>query len=244
MEGKESHLEQEWKLSDYVDGVDWWELTKEKAFVFFPGIDSPGGDYLFVEGGKVEEVTQICRGIQHCLAFNSNGILKHSLRDPRHWVRWTDSPEQGLYVLDVDYCQMGLEQCPTISSCVRSAPGNYSCRCQPPLRMAEDGSCQREQQQEQQQEEAVEEKERVRVSRAVAVIGSIHCSSAASFQIAVILSVDRQHFAGLVAVLHSLWQHSSHPEQLTVHIVVIDEPREALLGYLLCHNLPTDQVGD
>ena len=164
VEGQESRLEQEWQLSDHVDGVDWWEQTKDKEFVFFPGLDSPGGDYLLVEGGKGQEVAQICRRIQHCLAYNSNSILKHSLLAPRHWVHWTDSPQHGLYVLDVDYCRLGLEQCPTNSSCVRSAPGNYSCQCQSLLHMAEDGSCQSEEQ------KVEEEEDSVRCFEAVAVM--------------------------------------------------------------------------
>lgn len=57
-----------------------------------------------------------------------------------------------------------------------------------------------------------------------------------------IMSVDRQGFPGLAAVLKSLWQHALQPERLLVHIVLLDEPQESLLSYLRCHSLPTDQV--
>lgn len=56
------------------------------------------------------------------------------------------------------------------------------------------------------------------------------------------MSVDRQAFPGLVAALHSLWQHALQPERLLVHVVLLDEPQESLLSYLRCHNLPTGQV--
>lgn len=57
-----------------------------------------------------------------------------------------------------------------------------------------------------------------------------------------VMSVDRQGFPGLVAVLQSLWQHALQPERLLVHIVLLDEPQDSLLSYLHCHHLPTDQV--
>lgn len=63
------------------------------------GLDSPGGDYLVVEGaGGPEGLKEVCERTQHCLAFNTNGILKHSLLPPSKWVRWTNHPQHGLYV--------------------------------------------------------------------------------------------------------------------------------------------------
>ena len=130
IEEQPSTSEQDWILSDFIDGVDWKALVEGRDFVFFPRMDSPGGDYLVV--GKEADVEEACRATHHCLAYNTNGILKHSLQPPQQWVQWTDNPEHGLYVLDIDYCQMGLEQCPTNSQCVRSSPGNFSCQCVPP----------------------------------------------------------------------------------------------------------------
>lgn len=143
VEGETSTAQKEWQLCDHVDGRNWWTETEGRDFVFFPGLDSPGGDYLVVEGAEQGRTGEICRHVDHCLAYNSNGILKHSLLPPQQWVRWTSDPQHGLYVLDMDYCQLGLEQCPAFSRCVRGGPGNYSCQCQQPLHMAEDGTCQR-----------------------------------------------------------------------------------------------------
>ena len=129
--------ERQWKLCDLIDGVNWTALATGKEFIFFPGLDSPGGDYLVVR----EEAEKACRSTEHCIAYNTNGILKHSLQPPQHWSHWTDDPQHGLYVLDVDYCQLALEQCPSHSLCVRSSPANYSCQCAPPYLSSRDGSC-------------------------------------------------------------------------------------------------------
>ena len=132
-----STSEQQWILSDLIDGVDWSTMA-ESRFVFFPGLDSPGGDYLLVEGQDLE---QACRRTPHCLGYNSNGLLKHSLQPPQQWVHWSDDPQQGLYVLDVNYCQMALQDCPAHSQCVRSAPANFSCQCELPYQPSQTGAC-------------------------------------------------------------------------------------------------------
>lgn len=95
--------------------------------------------------------------------FNSNGILKHSLRPPHQWVRWTNHPSLGLHVLgehslcftlldcipivislpDVDYCSLSVEQCPPHSHCARHHPGNYSCACDPGWRRRRGEECER-----------------------------------------------------------------------------------------------------
>ena len=139
-EDRPSVAQQDWVLSDLIDSVDWPALVEHREFVFFPGLDSPGGDYLFVAEGK--DVEEACRRTPHCVAYNTNGILKHSLRPPQQWVQWTESTDHGLYVLDIDYCLMGLEQCPAHSSCVRQAPGNFSCQCNPPYQRSTGGHCQ------------------------------------------------------------------------------------------------------
>ena len=64
------------------------------------GVDSPGGDYVAVIGSPdVKKLVDICRNTHHCLGFNTNGLLKHTLRLPEYWTRWTDNPNSGLYVL-------------------------------------------------------------------------------------------------------------------------------------------------
>lgn len=119
-----SSTEGVWQLSDQMDGFDWQQFAAGSPFVFFQvsylaslvkrrwltcslagtqGIDSPGGDYLVVEGGAsdVGRLERACSSTHHCLGFNTNGILKHSLRPPESWIRWAGSKhsEHGLYVL-------------------------------------------------------------------------------------------------------------------------------------------------
>ena len=139
-EGMATASEQLWQLCDHMDGVDWAATAAGREFVFFQGLDSPGGDYLVV--GEGEEAGDVCRHIQHCIAYNTNGILKHSLQPPQRWVRWTEDPSHGLHVLDMDYCQLGQEWCPAHSRCMKTRPANYSCQCIPPHLPSDDGSCQ------------------------------------------------------------------------------------------------------
>lgn len=135
--GQTTSAEQQWKICDHIDNVNWTALVTGRQFVFFQGLDSPGEDYLI--GG--EDAAEACRTTHHCIAYNTNGILKHSLQPPQHWVHWTDDPHHGLYVLDIDYCQLSLEQCPSHSRCARNGPANYSCQCIAPYVPGKSGSC-------------------------------------------------------------------------------------------------------
>ncbi len=93
-------------MSDQFDGFNWEEAVRGRAFVFFQGLDSPGGDYLVVEGRSLEELREVCLSTRHCLAFNTNGILKDSLWPPSGWGRWAGPqyPQHGLYVLGDIQC--------------------------------------------------------------------------------------------------------------------------------------------
>ncbi len=101
VQGDVGATEEEWILSDQFDGFNWEEEIRGRPFVFFQGLDSPGGDYLVVEGRSLEELRDVCLSTRHCLAFNTNGILKDSLRPPNVWGRWAGPqyPQHGLYVL-------------------------------------------------------------------------------------------------------------------------------------------------
>lgn len=61
-------------------------------------------------------------------------------------------------------------------------------------------------------------------------------------QISVVLSTDKHHLAGLVVLLQSLWQHTSHIDRLWVYIAVVDMTPEAVRSYLACHRMKVDQV--
>lgn len=80
----------EWTLSQepYLDG----------NYYFYPYMTSPGNDI-----GKIsKDFAKECDTDDTCLGFNSRGWLKHTIKDERHWIRWTDDPKKGLYVKKVD----------------------------------------------------------------------------------------------------------------------------------------------
>ena len=112
-------------------------------------------------------------------------------------------------ISDIDYCSLDVEECPAHSSCVRSAPGNYSCMCQPPFvengKREPSSSCTRRPHNHE--------------------TDFIH----------VIVSVDRTHFPGLVGVVSSALSHASRPERLKFHIVLSDVDESVLWGYLRCY---------
>ena len=57
---------EQWLLVDTMNGLEWEELAKGRSFVYFPGLDSQGGDYLFVSGG-VAQVMEACRQAYRCV---------------------------------------------------------------------------------------------------------------------------------------------------------------------------------
>ena len=88
-------------------------------------MDSPGGDYIVAEHLKqnAQSLRIACLSTRRCLgkigicgvvllvlvymfdlftcyvAFNTNGILKSFVQWSSRWMRWTDSPGHGFYVL-------------------------------------------------------------------------------------------------------------------------------------------------
>lgn len=44
----------------------------------------------------------------HCagIGFNTNGLIKSTIRPPHYWYQWTKQPHHGLYVLGV-FCHHG-----------------------------------------------------------------------------------------------------------------------------------------
>ena len=64
--GRTLEEEEKWKLVDAMNGLDWEELARGRGFVYFPGLDSLGGDYLFVQGG-VAELMEMCRQVHRCV---------------------------------------------------------------------------------------------------------------------------------------------------------------------------------
>jgi len=66
--------------------------------LFYPGLDSEGGDLRCVGRQTFSELRACHLGDDRSVAFNSQGWLKKELQPPGRWRRWTSSPTRGLYV--------------------------------------------------------------------------------------------------------------------------------------------------
>ena len=197
------------------------------------GLDSPGGDYLLVGTQDVQTLERACRNTQHCLAFNSNGILKQSLHPPHLWVHWTDDPQGGLYVLDVNYCHLAQQQCPTHSSCHGYSPGNYSCKCVSPQVLTTEGRCEMEGVASVQADRVVTDLIKEEEGGELLLQDSRPRRDA----IHVIISVDAEHFPGALTLLTSLHTNMA-PDSLPllrVHVVLAGSTSKQFRQYLQCH---------
>ena len=91
VEGVSGRGEEEWRLTDELEGREWGEQVEGKEFVFFQvsfrlvsrlggwchqmgglslqGLDSPGGDYMVVEGGRgdVGRLREACMQTYRCI---------------------------------------------------------------------------------------------------------------------------------------------------------------------------------
>lgn len=70
-----------------------------EAWEFVPHMDSPGGDIGQVAGYGLETLKYRADRSTDVAAFNTNGWFKKSLAPRDQWVRWTDDPKKGMYVL-------------------------------------------------------------------------------------------------------------------------------------------------
>ncbi|XP_078683220.1 uncharacterized protein LOC144917259 [Branchiostoma floridae x Branchiostoma belcheri] len=124
-------------LISVFNGINLQDMKTAAQFVFFQGMDSLGGDFMVAEQfrGQPKQLQSICLDIPQCIGFNSNGMLKMSMSRPSGWIRWSNKDSDGLYLLDLNYCELDLELCPEGSLCQRHAPGVYQCTCQTPLVM-------------------------------------------------------------------------------------------------------------
>jgi lipopolysaccharide biosynthesis glycosyltransferase len=215
--GPPKELEDEEKMTDEINGVDWTELKKNAEFVFFPSMDSPGGDYLIADKFKQDasKLKTACMKTRRCLAFNTNGILKSALRWSTKWMQWTDSQTQGLYVLDLDYCSLDEMDCPEHAHCQKLSPANYSCLCEPGFQMVTEDL-----------------KDMCRP-----IEGHKETSRTEDGYVHVILSADVEHYKGLVVAMRSILENSLSPETVYFHVVVVGETADSLREFLSCHGI-------
>lgn len=67
------------------------------SFIFKPHFDSNGNDIKKVTG-SIGEMTTACMADSNCKGFNTSGWLKNKIKPENEWGRWTNDPQQGLYI--------------------------------------------------------------------------------------------------------------------------------------------------
>lgn len=198
--------------------------------------------------GDIKRLESICRHTPHCLAFNTNAILKHSLHPPHSWIRWTEDADGGLYVLgqlfpptqflwacslrfslflcvDVDYCKLAEIQCPAHSSCHQFSPGKYSCKCIDPWLRTPQHTCVKK---------GVGERD-MQIEKGVELnINGGEEPADLMRAIHVIISCDEANFPGVAALLNSILTNTRSVQLLKIHVVLAQVTEEALLQYLHC----------
>ena len=115
---------------------------------------------------------------------------------------------------DINYCALDLEECPAHSRCSRHAPANYSCVCEAPYSLNTDKDNNN--------------------NNAICIRQKPDLSIATDL-IHIIISVDHEHFPGLLGVVNSALSHASQPERLKFHVVLSDVEKSILLSYLGCY---------
>jgi hypothetical protein len=73
----------------------------QRKYAFFQGVDSDGGDIKH-ESGLTDNISGLensCNNTEGCVAFNTNGWIKHSVLPRDQWSNWTDDPNKGFYLL-------------------------------------------------------------------------------------------------------------------------------------------------
>eukprot|EP00050_Salpingoeca_kvevrii_P003827 m.235170 g.235170 ORF g.235170 m.235170 type:complete len:982 (-) comp10888_c0_seq12:1992-4937(-) len=111
----------------------------KKIFVFFQGVDSPGGNLAKMMHASVDQLEQACQNAPSCIGFSTDGHLKLGISPSSSWTEpiWAEQPNAGLYIaVNIDVCQMGLHSCTEHSLCTSPTEEAYAfeCTCHPQYR--------------------------------------------------------------------------------------------------------------
>ncbi|GBG61862.1 hypothetical protein CBR_g23815 [Chara braunii] len=112
----------EWyKFSDSASEGMWVKKTALDSleWVFVPFFDSDGNDISRVAGTPAERRAVAVSLREKCVAYNTNGWMKHTLLPRDKWYKWTDNEREGLYVKRSVLERLGWEFFPYVDS-----PGN------------------------------------------------------------------------------------------------------------------------
>jgi hypothetical protein len=69
-------------------------------YTFYPGMDSGGNDITQRTDliGNVDKLKEECNRLPNCMGFNTSGWLKSVIVPNNQWSRFSDNPNDGLYV--------------------------------------------------------------------------------------------------------------------------------------------------
>lgn len=90
------------KTDEKKDGkTDEKKDDAKREYEFHQGVDSGGNDISQVAdfANNVNSLKTKCNTTPKCVAFNTNGWLKHTVNPPETWSKWSSDPDKGLYVL-------------------------------------------------------------------------------------------------------------------------------------------------
>jgi len=85
--------------SPYSEFTEATEASGPVEWEFVPHKDSGGHDVGQMGRGKsIDEMKALAASMPECVAFNSNGWFKRSLRPENEWSRWTSDSSKGFYI--------------------------------------------------------------------------------------------------------------------------------------------------
>jgi len=73
-----------------ADPLEFYEFT--------PHLDSNGKDIKGYPRKSIYKLAEMCNETPECKGFNSNGWLKHTIRNRSQWKWWTNDPTLGFYL--------------------------------------------------------------------------------------------------------------------------------------------------
>ncbi|ARF09883.1 hypothetical protein Indivirus_5_6 [Indivirus ILV1] len=69
-------------------------------YTFHQGMDSNLGDIYQTAAlaNNPQELASHCQNIPTCKGFNTNGWIKHTILPAQNWYKWSNNPNQGMWI--------------------------------------------------------------------------------------------------------------------------------------------------
>ena len=192
----------------------------------------------------MRRLEEACLSTHHCLGFNTNGILKHSIRPPGEWVRWAGPQytEHGLFVFGelssvFSCCPPSVTHTHTHTHTHQHTHKHQHTHTHTHTHTPDIDYCSLD------VEQCPPHSRCQKHSR-----GNYSCACQQPWvtahdntcvqheeQVHIILSADPDHIPGLVGVVSSTLRHTPNPQRLMFHIVFIGAERTLIDSYLCCY---------